>query len=118
MNWKEAFGLKRTIILSTVCEDLSPHANCVSSLGFIDDKLLIGNCLMNTTFKNLQRDNRICIISIENNGYFRIKGKARIYSNGAYFDTALKRSKPPLPKAAIVIDVEEVFDLDKSQKIF
>lgn len=118
MNWKKAFGLNKTIILSTVCKDLSPHANCVFSEGFVDNKLLIGNCQMDTTFKNLQRDNRVCIISLNDKGYFRIKGKATIYPSGKYFDLALKRSKPPLPKSALVIDIQEVFDLDKAQKIF
>jgi hypothetical protein len=34
-----------------------------------------------------------------------------------FFNVALKRSKPPLPHHVLVVDVKEVFDLDKVKKI-
>ena len=44
-------------------------------------------------------------------GYFRIKGKVEMFKTGKYFDLAISLSKPPLPKMAVLVSIDEVFDL-------
>ena len=118
MNWKKTLESGTLIVLSTTNVDGSPHSNVVTSKGFIDDKLLINNCQMKTTIKNIQNNSSVCIIVQKNDEYYRIKGKTKIYSSGKYFEAAIKRNRPPPVKSAVVVDIIEVFDLDKLLKIF
>jgi len=53
MDWKEAFNIGNEIVLATTSSDGNPHANVVISKGFIDGKLLVNCCQMNTTLENL-----------------------------------------------------------------
>jgi len=96
-------------MLSTSSKKGIPHANIVLSLGLIENKLLVANCQMNTTLKNLKENNKICVIG----GYFRIKGTVEIFSSGKYFDLSVKNNKEYKVSNAILITVKEVFDLDK-----
>lgn len=117
MSWKGALEERQKIILATSSKDGNPRAIVVVSLGFIDDKLLIGNCLMKKSLENIEENNKVSIIAIRENEYYRIDGTSVIYSEGKYLETAIKKSSPPLPKAAILVDIKEVFDLDKGKKI-
>ena len=109
MNWKNHFKEGKEIILATSSKNGVPNANIVISLGFVDDKLLVANCQMKTTIKNLKENQDICIVG----GYFRIKGKVEIFSSGKYFDMCVQKSKGYSVKDAILITIDEVFDLDK-----
>jgi len=71
MDWKNNFKKGKEIILATSSIKGIPNANIVISLGFVDDKLLVANCQMSNTIKNLKENKNICIVG----GYFRIKGK-------------------------------------------
>ena len=115
--WKNALELGNNIVLSTSSKDGSPHAIVVTSKGFIDDKLLINACQMDTTLRNIKENNKVCIVANYNNRYFRIKGTASIYSSGKYFDIAKARNKPPPVKHAVIIEIKEVFDLDKAKRL-
>lgn len=99
--------------MSTSSKKNLPNANIVMSLGFIDDKLLVANCQMVKTIINLKANKNICVIG----GYFRIKGKAKIFSFGKYFDLCVERSKGYVVQHAILITLDEVFDLDKGKII-
>src|SRR3989338_7713511 len=109
MNWKNHVKEGKEIILATSSKNGVPNANIVISLGFVDDKLLVANCQMKTTIKNLKENQDICIVG----GYFRIKGKVEIFSSGKYFDMCVQKSKGYSVKDAILITIDEVFDLDK-----
>lgn len=113
MDWKNNFKEDKELILSTCSKDGLPNANIAISLGFVDDKLLIADCQMETTINNLKETQKICIIS----GYYRLKGDVSVFSSGNYFDICIKRVKDYKVKNAIVITVKEVFDLDKIKKI-
>lgn len=73
---------------------------------------------MKTSLENIKNNGMVSIAVIYNNEYYRIEGQAKIYSTGKYFDEAYKKSGPPMPKAAILINIKEVFDLDKQKKVF
>jgi predicted pyridoxine 5'-phosphate oxidase superfamily flavin-nucleotide-binding protein len=113
MGWKDSFKEGKEIILATSSKNNIPNANIVISLGFVGDKLLVANCQMNITIKNLKENQNICVIG----GYFRIKGKVEIYSSGKYFDICVKKSKGYSVKNAILISIKEVFDLDKTKVV-
>jgi len=117
MAWKDALKERQNIILATSSKDGNPRAIVVVSLGFVDNKLLIGACQMRQSLQNISENNKISIVAIKDNEYYRVDGIATIYSEGRYLSIAIERSKPPLPKAAIPINIKEVFDLDKGKKI-
>jgi hypothetical protein len=109
MNWKNNFKEGSEIVLATSSKKSIPNANIVISLGFIDDKLLVANCQMSNTIKNFKENPHVCVIG----GYFRIRGKVTIFSSGKYYEMCKKKSKGYAVKNAIVISIEEIFDLDK-----
>jgi hypothetical protein len=101
------------IILSTTSKSGIPNANIVLSLGMIDDKILVADCQMDGTMHNLQENSNICVIG----KYIRVKGTAQIHSNGKYFDLATENVPDFKVKHAILITINEVFDLDKIEAI-
>jgi len=118
MSWKLSLQERQKIVLATSSNKGLPHAIVVLSLGLVDEKLLVGACLMKTSLKNIKENGKVSIAVMNSNEYYRIEGKAKIYSSGKYFDEAYKKSNPPMPKAAILITIREVFDLDKQKKVF
>jgi uncharacterized pyridoxamine 5'-phosphate oxidase family protein len=117
MTWKDALQQRQEIVLATSSKNSDPRAIVVISLGIVDDKLLIGACLMKKTLENIKENNKVSIVAKYNKEYYRVDGNATIHSSGKYLDIAIKGSNPPLPKHAILIDIKEVFDLDKLKKI-
>ncbi|MCK4550755.1 MAG: pyridoxamine 5'-phosphate oxidase family protein [Candidatus Aenigmarchaeota archaeon] len=113
MNWKDNFEEGKEIVLATCSKENIPNANVVISLGFVDNKLLVADCQMNNTIKNLKENQNICVIGV----YFRIKGTVQIFSSGKYFDMCVEKNKDYKVKNAILVKIDEVFDLDKVKKI-
>lgn len=113
MNWQDNFQAGKEIILATCSQNGQPNANVVMSLGFVDDKLLVADCQMKTTIANLKENLKVCVIG----GYLRAKGTVEIFSDGQYFDLCVQNNKDYKVKHAILIDIQEVFDLDKGVKI-
>lgn len=113
MNWKNNFIEGKQIILATSSKKWIPNANIVISLGFIDNKLLVADCQMNNTIKNLIENKKICVIWWT----FRIKWKVEIFSSWKYYDICIKNNKDYQVKNAIVISIDEIFDLDKVKLI-
>ncbi len=115
MDWKNNFEKGKELILATSSKEGIPHTNIVNSLGFIDEKLLIKDSQMHTTINNLRENKYIALVS----GYIRIKGTAEIFSSWKYLDICNEKSNKLLypAKNAILITIEEIFDLDKMEKI-
>lgn len=118
MSWKKAFQQRQEIILGTSSLAGQPRVIVVISLGFINSKLLIGSCLMKTTLANLKANNRVSIFTKRDKEYYRLEGKVTIYSSGKYLKLAKAKSNPPLPKYALLVDIKEVFDLDKGKIVY
>ena len=113
MTWKSSFEKGKEIVLATSSRDNIPNANIVISLGFVDDKLLVADCQMENTIRNLKENQNVCVVG----GYFRVKGKAEIYSSGKYFDLCVKDNSDFKVNNAILITIDEIFDLDKAESI-
>ena len=117
MDWKEVFRKGQELALATASEDGEPNSNMVISLGFVDDKLLIADCQMDTTIKNLKANKKISIIGKSDGRYLRAKGTVDIYDSGKYFEECKKLTQKYLAKNAVVVNIKEVFDLDKLEQI-
>jgi hypothetical protein len=113
MDRKKSFEEWKELVLSTSSKLWVPHANIVISLWFVDDKLLVADCQMVTTIKNLEENPSICIVA----DYYRICGNVEICTSWKYFDIAVKKSDGYTVKNTIVISINEVVDMDKSFKI-
>ena len=111
--WKNNFKAGKELVLATSSKDGVPHANVVISCGFVDDKLLVADCQMVTTIKNLKENPKICVVG----GYFRLKGSVEILSSGKYFEACAKKTRKYKVKNVIVIEVEEAFDLDNVKPV-
>ncbi len=103
--------------MSTCSVQCEPHANIVISLGFYDDKLLVADAQMITTIKNLSENRKICVVAKGDGLYYRIKGTVEIFNSGKYFDICKSVDKKNPARNAILITVNEVFDLDNVKKI-
>jgi len=108
MTWQTGFKKGKEITLVTSSKAGKPNANIVISLGLIDDKLLIADCQMKTTTKNIKNNKQVCIVG----GYFKLKGTAKIYSSGKYFDLCIKNNPDYKVKSAILIKIKQIIDLD------
>ena len=118
MSWKNVLEERKTIVLATSSKNNQPNAIMVMSLGLIDNKLVIANCVMESTFENIRSNPDVCVVGIGEKEYYRVKGTASVFSSGKFFDAAVKKSSPTPPvKSAIVIDIKEVFDLENQKVI-
>ena len=69
---------------------------------------------MVTTIKNLKENPHICVVS----KYCRLQGKVDISTSGTYFDICVKKSEGYTVKHALMISVDDVFDLDKGEVLY
>ena len=113
MDRKQSFKEWKELVLSTSSKSWIPHANIVISLWFVDDKLLVADCQMVTTIKNLKENPYICVVA----GYYRICGNVELFHSWKYFDIAVKKNDGYTVKNAIIISINEVVDIDKCLKI-
>ncbi|MFZ2025150.1 MAG: pyridoxamine 5'-phosphate oxidase family protein [Microgenomates group bacterium] len=117
MSWQQTVEERQEVTIVTSSPVGVPHAIIAVSLGLIDGKLLLGAALMKTTLENLKNNNKIVLITKANGEYYRLVGSVEISTSGKYLDTALSKSNPPMPTAAILVEITEIFDLDKQQTI-
>ena len=117
MNWKDSFSKGKELVLATSSNFGMPNANKVISLGFIDDKILIADCYMKNTLKNLKENGKVCMVS----DCYRIKGNAKVSSIGKCFDRALGilsiQDKNLKLKNVIIVTVKEIFDLNECKVV-
>jgi hypothetical protein len=114
MGWKGSFKEGSELVLATSSKDGKPNANIVVSLGFLKDKLLVADCQMFTTIKNLKENKRIAVVG----KYYKIRGSVEIFSAGKCFDLCQKKTEDRKVNHAILITIKEIIDLDKCKRIF
>lgn len=118
MSWQDAVKERQELVLASSSQKGDPRAIMVISLGLVDNKLLIGACLMKTTLENIKNNPHVSLVAKNNGDYFRIEGQAEIQTEGKNLESAIKKSNPPLPTSAILVEIREVFDLAKQKKVF
>ena len=117
MSWKDCLKEGSELVLISSSKKAEPHGIIVISLGIIDNKILIGLCQSNTSIKNFEDNKSACIIVKNKKEYYRIKGKTELFSSGEYFDIAIEKSKGYDVKKALLVNIDEVFDLENVKKI-
>ncbi|MEI7579431.1 MAG: pyridoxamine 5'-phosphate oxidase family protein [bacterium] len=115
MSYQNLLTNGKELILATVNEDNTPQANIVISLGFFEKQILVGACQMDRTLKNLKRTGNVVVIIKGNGEYYRIRGTAKVASSGPALHEAIKYGKEPFPEEAILVRIDEVFDLDQGK---
>lgn len=114
IDWKENFSEGKELVLAACSKAGTPNANIVVSLGFVDGRLLIADCRMETTISNIKDNSRLVAVG----GYIRLSRNAETFSSGKYFDIYAEKSNGRKVNNAIVIDIEKVFNLDAQKMLF
>ena len=117
MSWQQTVEERQEVTIATSSAEGVPHAIIAVSLGLVDGKLLLGSALMKTTLKNLQNNNKIVLITKANGEYYRLGGTVEIVTSGKYVDMAVAKSNPPLPTAAILVEIQDIFDIGNQKQI-
>jgi hypothetical protein len=121
MGWKEAYSFGQEAVLVTSSMSGDPHAIYVICKGIEtgDKQILLSVCQMNKSLTNLKENTKLCLVTKDDSGYYRIKGTGTLYSSGRYFDLAVERNTKgtPTPNFALVIDIESIHDVDKVRRI-
>lgn len=100
---------------STVDKNNKPHSIAVAYTKVIGNKVVITNCYMSETLKNLKINNNVAIV-VWNRDWekasvgFELRGKAKYYKSGEWFNFVenLPENKDYDVKGAIVVDVNKV----------
>jgi len=119
MAWQDALKDGQEIVLATSSKSGNVNAIIVICKGFVDNKILINVCQMESSLNNIQENSKIAIVTKYNGEYYRIRGRGTLHSSGKYFDIAIERNESSTPevKFALTIDIENVFDLDKIKPV-
>lgn len=108
--------------VATVDASGNPDIGPKMSLRVLDDSHLIFNEMTGKTIMNDLDQNGTILAAFANLGAmrgYRFGGKATLYRSGQIFDDATnwaKENKHPLPKAAVVIDIDTIWTLDAGPK--
>jgi len=121
MVWKNVFDEGNELVLATCSNKCIPNANVVISLGFDKSKLLIADCQMKTTMKNLKETKKICIFAKKGKEYYRMLGDVELSTSGPNFKKCVKIVKSQdaslKVKTAILVTPKEVYNLGNQKKV-
>ena len=105
---------KQLAYISTVSSDGRPNIGPKRTMRIVDDSTLMYN--ENTgrrTFENLKANGRasVAYVDWEKLDGYRFVGKSEIFTEGKIFDDAVEWAKGKVPKAVVVIHIEEIYTL-------
>jgi predicted pyridoxine 5'-phosphate oxidase superfamily flavin-nucleotide-binding protein len=103
---------------ATATADGVPNVVPIGNIKPLDNKtVIVADSYMIKTHANLEANPKVAFVMHDAAKYpYQFKGSAKIYKTGDYYDQVvswIKETAPlaPKPKAAIVIDVEEIFSV-------
>jgi len=119
MAWRDALKIGQEAVLVTSSRDGNPNAIYVVCKGIVDEKILLSVCQMQVSLNNVKENNRVCLVVKHDREYYKIKGTATLEDSGKYFELAKERNAPgsPEPKFAMLVSIDEVYDLDNVKKL-
>lgn len=102
---------KQLAYIATVSSDGMPNIGPKRTMRIVDDSTLMYN--ENTgkqTMQNIKDNARVAIAYVdwENLDGYRFVGKAEIFTEGKIFDEAVEWAKGKVPKAVVLIHIEEI----------
>jgi len=97
--------------LATIDNEGNPYCIVIACVKIKDNKIVITNNYMNKTLKNIQDNNKVCLVVWDNNmnGY-QFVGEAEYFEEGKWLDfvKAIEENKDEPCKGAIVIEINEI----------
>ena len=119
MGFKELLNKGKIICLATASNKGKPNAIFAESLGIHEGKILIADVAFDKTLKNLKENNQAAITVQNKKEYYQIKGTIEYFKTGKWLELVKKINSgtPYKPKAAVLISIKQVYDLDKQKKI-
>lgn len=113
--------------VATATADGVPNVVPIGNIKPLDNKtVIIADSYMIKSRANLEANPKVAFVVQDAAKHpFQFKGSVKIYKSGEYYDQVVKWVKEtaplaPKPKAAIVIDIEEIFSVkvgDAGKKI-
>ena len=104
--------------VATATKDGVPNVVPIGNIRALDNKtVIIADSYMVKSSANLESNPKIAFIIHDAAKYpYQFKGTAKIHESGKYYDEVvswIKESAPlaPAPKAAITIDIEEIYSV-------
>ena len=118
MSFKKLLDKGRVVCLCTASKNGKPNAIFAESWLF-KNKVLIVDCHMKKTVKNLKENNQVSLIAQNCKEYYQIKGIAEYCIKGKWLEKARQIVKGTKYKAkgTVVISIKEVYDLDSRKKL-
>lgn len=110
----------KVIYFATADRKARPNLICVEGNRIINNQLLITNNCFKKTLTNLKENNKIAFIATGGGRFLQFRGIAKHYSSGKYLELvkSLPTNKNYSPKGAVLIKVQEIYDLDNLKRIY
>jgi len=113
-------GIKNNdlFFLATCSNEQIPNVVPIKYLKLIENnKVLIIDKFMKKTKQNILNNSNVSFV-VKEARYcpFQFKGKATIYTEGHYFNEAIKILKNHKPKSALVMEIKEVYSLNSKDR--
>lgn len=72
---KNLLAKDKLVVFGTSSKKGKPNLIFVASCGLFNEKVLIADCQMNKTLKNLKENKAVALCAFDKQNYFQIKGK-------------------------------------------
>lgn len=107
------------IFLATSSKNSVPNLVAVESCGLSDNKILIADCHLGKTLANLKENNKVSILTTNDEEYFQIKGTAEYQIKGKEFDKISKGLEGTgyIAKGIVLVSCNEIYDLQKYTRL-
>ena len=106
--------------VGTASPDGRPSVALKGSARIVDDEhLAFFEMVGGRTWENIQKNPRVALVVADRSKMqgFRFEGKVQLVTSGELYEEAKKMSEmmkiPVPPKAAVVVSIEEIYDLGK-----
>ena len=104
--------------VATCSAEQAPNVVPITYLKWIgNNKVLVADNFMKKTKQNILDNSNVSFVVKEIRGCpFQFKGKFKIYTKGRYFDEAVKMVEKYKPKSALVIEINEVYSVNSTDR--
>lgn len=109
----------KIVYLATASSSGKPNLVCVSVNKVIGNKVIVTDNMFNQTRINIRKNPKASIAFYYLGKAFQLKGIISYQTKGKWFDYVKKdpSNKGYSPTAAVVFNVNEIWDLDKGKRV-
>lgn len=113
-------GIKQNdlFFLATCSNEQIPNVVPIRYIKWLGgNKVLMADNFMKKTKQNILNNPNVSFVVKEIREYpFQFKGEATIYTEGYYFDEAVKMVENHKPKSALVMEIKEVYSVNSKDR--